>query len=162
MIRSQVLSGCLTYQVAEEISGPLTSAKKITLVSSGSGAVGAAKVTGEVLDILSRLPESVERLTGVSISQVRAPRGVEQSLCTPEAHDSAHLDMYSVLPLCQTVLSFDISSFYNKNVVIKLPLGYVVFHKVKKLSANMLSSLAHVVQLKMLTSNPGQLSSARN
>lgn len=61
----------LPYQVAEEISGPLTSANKITLVSSGSGAVGAAKVTGEVLDILSRLPESVERLTGVSISQVR-------------------------------------------------------------------------------------------
>jgi hypothetical protein len=59
------------YQVAEEISGPLTSANKITLVSSGSGTMGAAKVTGEVLDILSRLPESVERLTGVSISQVR-------------------------------------------------------------------------------------------
>lgn len=58
-------------QVAEEISGPLTSANKITLVSSGSGTMGAAKVTGEVLDILSRLPESVERLTGVSISQVR-------------------------------------------------------------------------------------------
>nr|KAF6271200.1 flotillin 1 [Pipistrellus kuhlii] len=57
-------------QVAEEISGPLTSTKKITLVSSGSGAVGAAKVTGEVLDILSHLPESVERLTGISISQV--------------------------------------------------------------------------------------------
>uniref|UniRef100_F6Z0M9 Flotillin n=1 Tax=Equus caballus TaxID=9796 RepID=F6Z0M9_HORSE len=57
-------------QVAEEISGPLTSAKKITLVSSGSGTMGAAKVTGEVLDILSRLPECVERLTGVSISQV--------------------------------------------------------------------------------------------
>nr|KAF6505191.1 flotillin 1 [Rousettus aegyptiacus] len=57
-------------QVAEEISGPLTSANKITMVSSGSGAVGAAKVTGEVLDILSRLPESVERLTGISISQV--------------------------------------------------------------------------------------------
>lgn len=58
------------YQVAEEISGPLTSANKITLVSSGSGTMGASKVTGEVLDILSRLPESVERLTGVSISQV--------------------------------------------------------------------------------------------
>jgi len=57
-------------QVAEEISGPLTSANKITLVSSGGGTMGAAKVTGEVLDILSRLPESVERLTGVSISQV--------------------------------------------------------------------------------------------
>lgn len=60
-----------TDQVAEEISRPLTSANKITLVSSGSGTIGAAKVTGEVLDILSRLPESVERLTGISISQVR-------------------------------------------------------------------------------------------
>ncbi|KAM5262471.1 flotillin-1 isoform 3-T3 [Ctenodactylus gundi] len=59
-------------QVAEEISGPLTSANKITLVSSGSGTVGAAKVTGEVLDILSRLPENVEKLTGVSISQVNS------------------------------------------------------------------------------------------
>lgn len=74
VVRPQVLSGHLTYQVAEEISGPLTSANKITLVSSGSGAMGAAKVTGEVLDILSRLPESVERLTGVSISQVRVSR----------------------------------------------------------------------------------------
>ena len=74
VVRLQVLSGHLTYQVAEEISGPLTSANKITLVSSGSGAMGAAKVTGEVLDILSRLPESVERLTGISISQVRVSR----------------------------------------------------------------------------------------
>lgn len=72
---SQMLSGHLTHQVAEEISGPLTSANKITLVSSGSGAVGAAKVTGEVLDILTRLPESVERLTGISISQVRVLGG---------------------------------------------------------------------------------------
>lgn len=64
----------LTYQVAEEISGPLTSANKITLVSSGGGTMGAAKVTGEVLDILTCLPESVERLTGVSISQVRVSR----------------------------------------------------------------------------------------
>lgn len=68
------------YQVAEEISGPLTSANKITLVSSGSGTMGASKVTGEVLDILSRLPESVERLTGVSISQVRGM----QSVCVTE------------------------------------------------------------------------------
>uniref|UniRef100_A0A2K6SZY9 Flotillin n=1 Tax=Saimiri boliviensis boliviensis TaxID=39432 RepID=A0A2K6SZY9_SAIBB len=57
-------------QVAEEICGPLISANKITLVSIGSGTMGAATVTGEVLDILSNLPESVERLTGVSISPV--------------------------------------------------------------------------------------------
>lgn len=79
--------------MAEEISGPLTSANKITLVSSGSGAVGASKVTGEVLDILTRLPESVERLTGISISQVRVFRvgAVEQNCWLPMAYDAACL-----------------------------------------------------------------------
>ena len=65
----------------------MTSAKKITLVSSGSGTMGAAKVTGEVLDILSRLPESVERLTGVSISQVRVSReGAVEPSCQIPVH----------------------------------------------------------------------------
>ncbi|XP_074873696.1 flotillin-1 [Carettochelys insculpta] len=57
-------------QVAEEISKPLTEVKKITMVSSGGGDVGAAKLTGEVLDIMSKLPDTVEKLTGVSISQM--------------------------------------------------------------------------------------------
>ncbi|KAL8213048.1 UNVERIFIED_CONTAM: Flotillin-like protein 1, partial [Gekko kuhli] len=56
-------------EVAEEISKPLTKVKKITMVSSGSGDVGAAKITGEVLEIMNRLPDTVEKLTGVSISQ---------------------------------------------------------------------------------------------
>ncbi|XP_067830084.1 flotillin-1-like [Heptranchias perlo] len=56
-------------EVAAEISQPFTKVKKITMVSSGNGEVGAAKLTGEVLDIMSRLPETVERLTGVSITQ---------------------------------------------------------------------------------------------
>uniref|UniRef100_A0A8C8S5S8 Flotillin n=1 Tax=Pelusios castaneus TaxID=367368 RepID=A0A8C8S5S8_9SAUR len=56
-------------QVAEEISKPLTSVKKITMVSSGNGDVGAAKLTGEVLEIMSKLPDTVEKLTGISISQ---------------------------------------------------------------------------------------------
>ncbi|XP_073166432.1 flotillin-1 isoform X2 [Lepidochelys kempii] len=56
-------------QVAEEISKPLSAVKKITMVSSGSQGMGAAKVTGEVLDIMSKLPETVEKLTGISISQ---------------------------------------------------------------------------------------------
>ncbi|XP_032655179.1 flotillin-1 isoform X2 [Chelonoidis abingdonii] len=57
-------------QVAEEISKPLSSVKKITMVSSGSEGVGAAKVTGEVLEIMSKLPDTVEKLTGISISQM--------------------------------------------------------------------------------------------
>ncbi|XP_030053278.1 flotillin-1 [Microcaecilia unicolor] len=56
-------------QVAAEISKPLTEVKKIKMVSSGTGEVGAAKITGEVLDILNRLPETVEKLTGISITQ---------------------------------------------------------------------------------------------
>ena len=45
-------------------------AQKVTMVSSGGGEVGAAKLTGEVLDIMTRLPAAVEKLTGINISQV--------------------------------------------------------------------------------------------
>lgn len=56
--------------MAEEISKPLCGASKVTMVSSGGGEVGAAKLSGEVLEIMTRLPAAVEKLTGVSISQV--------------------------------------------------------------------------------------------
>uniref|UniRef100_A0A7N9AK00 Flotillin n=1 Tax=Mastacembelus armatus TaxID=205130 RepID=A0A7N9AK00_9TELE len=56
--------------MAEEISKPLSAAQKITMVSSGSSEVGASKLAGEVLDIMTRLPSTVEKLTGVNISQV--------------------------------------------------------------------------------------------
>lgn len=60
--------------MAEEISKPLSGANKITMVSSGSSEVGASKLAGEVLDIMTRLPTTVEKLTGVNISQVRPKR----------------------------------------------------------------------------------------
>uniref|UniRef100_A0A3B3U3Z7 Flotillin n=1 Tax=Poecilia latipinna TaxID=48699 RepID=A0A3B3U3Z7_9TELE len=56
--------------MAEEISKPMSKVQKITMVSSGGSEVGAAKLAGEVLDIMTRLPEAVEKLTGVEISQV--------------------------------------------------------------------------------------------
>ncbi|CAG11686.1 unnamed protein product [Tetraodon nigroviridis] len=56
--------------IAEEISKPLCAAHKVTMVSSGDGQVGAAKLSGEVLDMMSRIPEALEKLTGVSISQM--------------------------------------------------------------------------------------------
>uniref|UniRef100_A0AAQ6IG58 Flotillin n=1 Tax=Anabas testudineus TaxID=64144 RepID=A0AAQ6IG58_ANATE len=56
--------------MAEEISKPLSAAQKVTMVSSGGSEVGAAKLAGEVLDIMTRLPTAVEKLTGVNISQV--------------------------------------------------------------------------------------------
>lgn len=58
--------------MAEEISKPLSEAQKITMVSSGGSEVGAAKLAGEVLDIMTRLPNAVEKLTGVHIAQVRS------------------------------------------------------------------------------------------
>lgn len=60
----------LFYQMAAEISKPLCDARKVTMVSSGDGQVGAAKLSGEVLAMMTRIPEALEKLTGVSISQV--------------------------------------------------------------------------------------------
>lgn len=43
-------------QVAAEVSGPISQAKKITMVATGDGPVGANRMTGEVLDIINSLP----------------------------------------------------------------------------------------------------------
>lgn len=64
--------------MAEEISKPLSSAQKVTMVSSGGSEVGASKLAGEVLDIMTKLPATVEKLTGVDISLVK------QAICTGE------------------------------------------------------------------------------
>lgn len=57
-------------KVAAEVSAPLCNAKKITMVSSGQADVGAAKLTGEVLDIMRKVPSLVEDLTGVEMKKV--------------------------------------------------------------------------------------------
>uniref|UniRef100_A0A672MLP2 Flotillin n=1 Tax=Sinocyclocheilus grahami TaxID=75366 RepID=A0A672MLP2_SINGR len=67
--------------MAEEISKPLCAARKVTMVSSGGSEVGAAKLTGEVLEIMTRLPSAVEKLTGVNISQVTTLTSVLVSGC---------------------------------------------------------------------------------
>jgi len=59
------------FQVAAEVAAPLSQAKKITMVSSGQGDIGAAKLTGEVLTIVSKVPEVVKNLTGVDIIKVK-------------------------------------------------------------------------------------------
>lgn len=41
------------------------------MVSSGAGDVGAAKLTGEVFDIVNKVPLLVKNMTGVDISKVR-------------------------------------------------------------------------------------------
>jgi len=56
-------------KMAAEIAAPLSQAKKVTMVSSGDGEVGAAKLTGEVLTIMAKVPELVKALTGVDMGK---------------------------------------------------------------------------------------------
>ncbi|EDO47182.1 predicted protein [Nematostella vectensis] len=56
-------------KIAAEIAAPLSQVNKITMVSNGKGEVGASKVTGEILDIVAKLPKAVEALTGIDISK---------------------------------------------------------------------------------------------
>ncbi|XP_013786874.1 flotillin-1-like [Limulus polyphemus] len=55
-------------KVAAEVATPLTQCKRVVMVSGDGGDVGASKLTGEVLDIINRVPETVEKLTGVNIA----------------------------------------------------------------------------------------------
>eukprot|EP00794_Sanderia_malayensis_P016207 gene16207-17838_t len=56
-------------KVAAEVAAPLAACKKVTMVSSGDGAVGASKLTGELLDIVVRLPKAMEEMTGIDITK---------------------------------------------------------------------------------------------
>ena len=57
-------------EVAREVSTPLLGTKKITMVATGEGPVGANRITGEVLDIMASLPATVHKMTGVDVSDV--------------------------------------------------------------------------------------------
>jgi flotillin len=59
-------------KIAAEVAAPLSQAKKITMVSSGTGEVGASKLTGEVLSIVGRIPELVKNMTNIDITRVNA------------------------------------------------------------------------------------------
>ena len=59
-------------QMVAEVATPLAQGTKgIKLVSTGSEAqIGASKLTGEILDIVERLPVVVNNLTGVDLAEV--------------------------------------------------------------------------------------------
>lgn len=57
-------------QIAAEVAAPLSQTKKITMVSSGNGEIGAAKLTGEILAIVEKVPHLVKQITGVDIARV--------------------------------------------------------------------------------------------
>lgn len=48
----------------------MTKTKKITMVSAG-GEIGTSKLTGEVLEIMTKVPELVKTLTGIDVAKVR-------------------------------------------------------------------------------------------
>jgi flotillin len=57
-------------QIASAIAEPLTKTEKIVIISSGSdsnGGVGASKLTRDVANTISQVPEVVEALTGISL-----------------------------------------------------------------------------------------------
>lgn len=56
-------------KVAAEIAAPLAQTRKVTMVSMGKGDIGAAKLTGEILEVMERMPSVVENITGVNISK---------------------------------------------------------------------------------------------
>lgn len=60
----------LSLQVAAEVAAPLSQAKKVTMVSSGQSELGAAKLTGEVMEIITRVPSMVKNMTGVDVTKV--------------------------------------------------------------------------------------------
>lgn len=56
-------------KVAAEVAAPISQTKKITMVATGQGEIGASKLTGEVLTIVNKIPELVKSMTGVDIAK---------------------------------------------------------------------------------------------
>ncbi|KAK7065194.1 Flotillin-like protein 1, partial [Halocaridina rubra] len=56
-------------KVAAEVAAPLSQTKKLTMVSSGQSEVGAAKLTGEVMNIIAKVPHMVKDMTGVDVTK---------------------------------------------------------------------------------------------
>lgn len=63
-------------KVAAEIAAPLSQAKRIRMVTDGTGDIGAAKLTNEVLTIMASVPNSVKNMTGVDITQQLSRSGL--------------------------------------------------------------------------------------
>ncbi|XP_074641764.1 flotillin-1-like isoform X2 [Tubulanus polymorphus] len=54
-------------KMAAEVAAPLSACNKITMVSSGNSDVGAAKLTGEVMEVIEKMPKLIKNLTSVDI-----------------------------------------------------------------------------------------------
>merc|ERR1712226_382 len=56
-------------QVAAEIAAPLNNAKKINMIASGDGEIGASRLTNEVVTIMEKLPQMIHGMTGIDITE---------------------------------------------------------------------------------------------
>merc|ERR1711953_74258 len=56
-------------QVTVEIAAPLNNAKKINMIASGDGEIGASRLTDEVVRIMEKLPTLVHGMAGVDITE---------------------------------------------------------------------------------------------
>jgi len=61
-------------KVAAEVAAPLSRANKITMISDNQSDIGASKLTKEVLDIMSAIPDTVHKMTGVDIATQMSDR----------------------------------------------------------------------------------------
>ncbi len=61
-------------KIAAEVAAPLAQCNKVVMVSNGSGEVGAGKLTGEVLDIITKVHMTVAQLSGTPLSNVSGPK----------------------------------------------------------------------------------------
>ncbi|TRY67414.1 hypothetical protein TCAL_15801 [Tigriopus californicus] len=59
--------------IARDVAKPLSKVNKITMVTDGPGEIGASKITGEVLQIMQKMPELVKDMTGVDITKQMVP-----------------------------------------------------------------------------------------
>lgn len=57
--------------MAAEVAAPLTQTKKVTMIASGTGDIGAARLTGEIMGIVTKVPEMVKNITGVDVLKVK-------------------------------------------------------------------------------------------
>jgi flotillin len=66
-------------KVAAEVAAPLAQCNRVVMVSQGDGQIGAGKLTGEVLDIITKVHLTVAQLTGTSASNVSMTGGDSSS-----------------------------------------------------------------------------------
>lgn len=66
-----------SLQIAAEVAAPLSQARKISMVCDGSSEIGAAKLTNEVLTIMTAVPTLVKNLTGVDITNQISRAGLQ-------------------------------------------------------------------------------------